>query len=279
MRKSIKYDVVGYWSEIKLDIVRKYAKAYSTIMTAGKKPSLHHIYIDAFAGPGVHISQRTGEYLPGSPLNALNVEPPFHEYHFIDLDQVKAEFLEAIAGNRDNVCVYRGDCNRILLESIFKRARYEDYKRALCLLDPYGLHLDWEAIQSAGAMKSVEIFLNFPVADMNRNVLWRDPQGVQPNQIERMNAYWGDDTWREVAYRPQAQIDLFEDQHEKAPNEEIAEAFRQRLIDVAGFDHVPKPLAMRNSNNAVVYYLFFASPKLVAGGIVNDIFKKYRHWR
>jgi hypothetical protein len=39
---------------------------------------------------------------------------------------------------------------------------------------------------------------------------------------------------------------------------------------------VPEPLAMRNTNNAVVYYLFFASQKDVAQKIVQDIFARYR---
>lgn len=29
---DIRFDEIGYWSEIKLDIVRDYAQAYSTIM-------------------------------------------------------------------------------------------------------------------------------------------------------------------------------------------------------------------------------------------------------
>jgi hypothetical protein len=38
-------------------------------------------------------------------------------------------------------------------------------------------------------MKTVEMFLNFPVADMNRNVFWRrDVDNVDPGDIERMNA-------------------------------------------------------------------------------------------
>ena len=43
----------------------------------------------------------------------------------------------------------------------------------------------------------------------------------------------------------------------KQDNDVIVEAFQQRLKDVAGFEFVPKPLPMRNSNNAVVYYFFF----------------------
>jgi hypothetical protein len=56
----------------------------------------------------------------------------------------------------------------------------------------------------------------------------------------------------------------------------IADAFRRRLKEVAGFENVPEPAPMRNSLGFVVYYLFFASQKPVAQNIVTDIFKKYR---
>lgn len=126
-------------------------------------------------------------------------------------------------------------------------------------------------------MKSVEIFLNFPVADMNRNVLWKNPENVGPDQIERMNRFWGDESWREKGYRPSPQRSLFDtyEIEEKESNDAIAAAFRDHLISVAGFKHVPAPIAMRNSMNAIVYYLFFATNNLVAENIVRDIFRKY----
>ena len=103
MKEILKYDEIGYWSEIKLDIVREYASAYSRILNSQKKPNLHYIYIDAFAGAGKHVSKSTGEYVPGSPLNALLVKPPFKEYHFIDLSKQKIQSLEQIAGDREDV--------------------------------------------------------------------------------------------------------------------------------------------------------------------------------
>lgn len=146
----VKYDEIGYWSEVKLDIVREYAAAYSKILAAQKNPTLHHVYIDAFAGAGIHVSKTTGEFVKGSPMNALLIKPPFKEYHLIDLDSNKVDSLRSIAAEYPNVTVHEGDCNKLLLESVFPRAKYEDYKRALCLLDPYGLHLNWEVIQTAG---------------------------------------------------------------------------------------------------------------------------------
>jgi len=276
-KKDMPYDRIGYWSEIKLDIIKEYAAAYSTILSGQKQPSLYHLYIDAFAGAGLHKSKRTGDFVPGSPTNALLVTPPFREYHFIDLDAQKVGALEAMAKQREDVHVHPGDCNQLLLEKVFPRVRYEDYRRALCILDPYGLHLDWRVIAEAGRMRSVDIFLNFPVADINRNVLWRDRTGVAPDQMHRMSVFWGDETWKEAAYKPSPQMSLLgPPDEEKVSNATVAEAFRQRLKQVGGFRHVPEPIAMRNSHNAIVYYLFFASQKPVAEGIVRDIFKKYR---
>jgi len=104
------FDEVGYWSEIKLDIVRKYATAYSIIMDK-QTPISGYLYIDGFAGAGVHISKETGDFIPGSPLNALRVEPSFSEFHFIDLDGGRAQSLRQLAGDRANVFVHEGDCN------------------------------------------------------------------------------------------------------------------------------------------------------------------------
>ncbi len=273
MRKRSQLDEIGYWSEIKLEIVRKYAAAYSTILAAQKNPPLHHVYIDAFAGAGVHLSKATGEFVLGSPLNALAVRPPFREYHLIEIEAKRVTALRKLIGDRVDVHCYQGDCNKILLEEVFPRVQFRDYHRGLCLLDPYGLHLDWKVIETAGQMKSIDVFLNFPVADMNRNVLRRDPEGVEDPQKARMEAFWGDDSWRDIAYR--TDTTLFAEP-EKQPNEAMAAAFRRRLREVAGFERVSQPLPMRNSRGAVVYYLFFASQKGTAEDIVFDIFEKYR---
>jgi three-Cys-motif partner protein len=205
------------------------------------------------------------------------MEPPFCEYHFIDLDEQKVSTLAKLAASRPDVNIYHGDCNRILLDRVFPLVEWNEYRRALCLLDPYGLHLDWAVIADAGRRRTVDLFLNFPILDMNRNVLWRDRQGVAKQDLERMTAFWGDATWKQIAYAPSHQGSLFGPPDEvKMTNEVIAEAFRQRLQGAAGFRHVPQPVAMRNSQNAVLYYLYFASQKPVAAGIVRDIFGKYR---
>jgi three-Cys-motif partner protein len=271
--RRLKFDEIGYWSEIKLDIVKDYASAYSRILAAQRNPRLYHMYIDAFAGAGVHVSKTTGEYIRGSPINALLVRPPFREYHLIDIDRQKVVLLRDLVKNRKELHIHEGDCNRILLEKIFPNVRWEQYRRGLCLLDPYGLQLNWKVIDIAGKMRSIDMFLNFPVADINRNVLWRHPEGVDAADLKRMTEFWGDDSWRQIAYTTKR--DLF-GHLDKEENEVVAEGFRQRLLRVAGFKHVPEPLPMRNTKGATVYYLFFASQKPAAENIIIDIFNKYR---
>ncbi|MBW1745050.1 MAG: three-Cys-motif partner protein TcmP [Deltaproteobacteria bacterium] len=75
----MKLDEIGIWSEIKLDIIKEYANAFTKIMKS-QEWCKGYVYIDAFAGPGVHISRRTGEFISGSPLNALEIDNPFTEY-------------------------------------------------------------------------------------------------------------------------------------------------------------------------------------------------------
>jgi three-Cys-motif partner protein len=269
-----KIDEIGPWSEVKLDILKRYAVEYSKILSNQKNPSFFHVYIDAFAGAGVHLSKKTGEMVLGSPLNALLVEPPFREYHLIDLDGDKIDGLGEMIGKRNDVLLHKGNCNQVLLQKVFPRVQRNDYRRGLCLLDPYGLTLDWKVVQEAGTMQSLDVFINFPIYDININVLRRDSSTALPLHIERMNAYWGDESWRDVAYDKLP--GLFGDMEEKVSNDRFAEAFRRRLKDVARFTRVPDPLPMKNGKGSIVYYLFFASQKNTAENIVKYIFDKHR---
>jgi three-Cys-motif partner protein len=270
---AVKLDEIGYWSEIKLDIILKYATAYSTIMS-NQKSIKSHYYIDAFAGAGVHLAKGTKKPIPGSPLNALMIEPPFTGYSFIDLDGDKVQLLRELVADRPNVDVYQGDCNPILLDKVLPAIRYDEFKRALCLLDPYGLHVKWDVVYAAGQSRAIEIFLNFPVMDMNMNMLWSNPEKVSKDQVARMDVFWGDGSWKQAAYRKTK--GLFDTIEEKTSNEAVAEAYRQRLKKVAGFQYVPQPMPMRNTRGAIVYYLFFASPNKTGDKIVRDIFDKYK---
>jgi hypothetical protein len=60
---AVEYDEIGIWCEVKLDIIKEYASAYTTILDAQRRDkirSLKWLYIDAYAGPGHHLSKTRG---------------------------------------------------------------------------------------------------------------------------------------------------------------------------------------------------------------------------
>lgn len=73
---SLKIDTIGFWSEIKLDILRQYAQAYSKILST---KGFYPVYIDAFSGSEKYISECTGRLIAGSLRIALDILPPFWE--------------------------------------------------------------------------------------------------------------------------------------------------------------------------------------------------------
>ena len=276
---SMKLETVGAWSEQKLEILGKYVRAYNTVLEAQRRKGLsfHRVYIDAFAGAGEHISRSTGDRIAGSPLEALSVSPPFEEYHFIELRTDRADHLRSLVETRPNVYFYQGDCNRVPCETVFPRVQFDEYRRAFCFLDPFGLHLKWEVFRKAAEMRTIEILLNFSIMDLNMNCGRRDPESISPDQAARLTAFWGDDSWRETVYTTDGvQRNLF-GTPEKAPNEAIVQGFCDRLRETAGFAFVAEPVPMKNSKGATVYYLVFAGPNETGAKIANSIFAAYRN--
>lgn len=277
-------DDIGPWSEVKLDIIKDYASAYSTIFHSPRQSWATHIYVDAFSGPGVNISRRSGDLIAGSPLNALMIENPFKEYYLIDADGDKTKLLRSLVDEQlstmsapvPTVKIFSGDSNPILLDVIFPRVEANSRLRALCLLDPYKKRdLDWEVVRRAGSTKRIELFINVPMLDIERNVLRRDFTKVSKSEIEKMNRFWGDESWQSVfSNRKTLFGDL--DRVKAESSNKLVKDYKKRLKNIAGFAFVTEPLVMRNSSGGIVYYLYFASPNRTGAKIVSDIFGRYR---
>jgi len=135
-----KFDEIGIWSELKLDIIEQYGAAYTKAFA--RTPKLKKYYIDAFSGAGKHVAKKTKAQVEGSPARALKVRPPFDGYCFIDLDGKKTDFLRATCGDRQDVDIHTGDANEYLTKTVLPKIQYEKFTRALCLLDRYGLDLN-----------------------------------------------------------------------------------------------------------------------------------------
>jgi three-Cys-motif partner protein len=98
------------WTQDKLERVRKYLVAYTTIMS---KRDFKFAYIDGFAGTGYHELKQDDSptelllcddgdkveveaFLDGSARIALQVEPRFNTYIFIEKSKKKAKELEKL---------------------------------------------------------------------------------------------------------------------------------------------------------------------------------------
>jgi hypothetical protein len=147
---------IPYWPQLKLDIVRRYGAAYSTI--SSRQPGLAHYWIDGFIRSGTDTSAH--EFVPASVLNALLVTPPFRHHYLVSMDGTSADAVRRAVDGRADVTLLEGGA-RALLEEVLPRVRQEDYRRALCVLDPGGPALDWRAIEMAGRLRTIDLFVAF----------------------------------------------------------------------------------------------------------------------
>ena len=269
----MKLDRIGLWSEIKLAVLQEYAGAFTRLLKA--QPWCKGCcYVDAFAGAGVHVSKATGKMIAGSPVNALLVTPPFDRVVLIDVDTQKVDSLMQLCGHDKRVQILPGDCNEVLIRSVVPLLSFASYWRGLCVLDPYGIHgktLKWETIKQLADLGTLDIFLNFPVMDINRNTLRKHLDTALTSDIESFKDFWGSEDWKDKMY----QENLFGDLDKVGTNRTLAGLFQQRLRKEAGFQFVPNPILMTNTKGGELYFLFFASHQPVAQKIVEDIFTKY----
>jgi three-Cys-motif partner protein len=70
-----KFDEIGAWSELKLEIVEQYGAACTKAFA--RTPRLKKFYLDGFSGAGVHVAKKTKAQIEGSPGRTLKVQPPF----------------------------------------------------------------------------------------------------------------------------------------------------------------------------------------------------------
>ena len=141
------------WPQLKLDIVRRYGAAYSTI--SSRQPGLAHYWIDGFIRSGTDTLAR--EFVPGGALNALLVTPPFRHHYLVSMGGERVDALRGAVDGRADVTLLEG--SQALLDDVLPRVRQEEYRRALCVLDPCGPALDWRAVEMAGRLRTIDLFV------------------------------------------------------------------------------------------------------------------------
>ncbi|MGK7958622.1 MAG: three-Cys-motif partner protein TcmP [Crocosphaera sp.] len=278
-------DIIGKWSQDKLELLAKYLEAYSIIMNKQKEKWLtKYYYIDAFAGSiRPRAKDEENRYIEGSPLRALQIKPQFDGYWFIDISSQRIERIERL---KDDFCdcnieVYHGNCNHVLCDQLIPKFNSSS-TRAFVFLDPYGLSIDWETITKLANTRKCDIFVNFSVMGVTRTLPKdREPD---PEDIKRLNKVMGNTDWikNEVYKAPSSvQLSLFPEQNKETSSlqrdtikaEWLADLYTKQLRNL--FQYVSQPVLMKNRKNSVLYALCLASHNQTAVKITNDIFKLY----
>jgi three-Cys-motif partner protein len=286
----------GSWTHKKLERVRKYLAAYTTIFAKNPRAQkLIPIYVDPFAGTGYRTkpqqldSQTTlfeelnereaEEFLRGSAQIALETHPPFSRYIFIEKDPDRVKELEKlrIKYPRREIQIVQGDANNWLVRWC---ATTDWHKcRAVVFLDPYGMQVDWELIKALAKTQAIDTWILFPLGVAVNRLLTRssEPPSAWANALTRI---LGTDDWREAFYSHTTEHTLFgtaEITIKEADFEKIGQFFIGRLKTV--FAAVAEnQLVLRNSRNTPLYLLYFAAgnPKgaKTAVKIAQDILRK-----
>ncbi len=274
-------DKIGKWSEEKIELLAKYISAYSKIMNKQQEEWLkYYYYIDAFAGSVEPVSKEEERYIQGSPLRALNTEPRFNGYWFIDINPQRIERLKKLQADfpNHNIILKQDNCNNFLSHEIINIITWESKQRAIIFLDPYGLQVNWTTIVKLAQAKTFDLFINFPLMGITR-LLKRDHSPDQ-NAREKINTVMGNTDWIDKIYQPPSaiQMNLFENEESNLvrdllPAEWLASLYAEQLNQL--FKYVSQPVIMKNSTNSPIYALLVASHKETAKKISNDIFNRY----
>jgi three-Cys-motif partner protein len=279
--RPVQVERVGLWSIAKLDILKAYMSAYASIMNVEKTKWLSAFhYVDAFAGPGLVVMRDDGaedseaiEYLSGSPLRALECEPRFDRLWFIDKRESRRASLQEIIDDRqarDRAEIKIGNCND-LLGGIVERLRRTE--RALCFLDPYGLQLDWTTVEDLAATRKVDVFINFSVMGIVRNLPKDDRPGEEVRRT--LGRVMATDSWIDNLYVDQH--DLFGGVRSSRRPIDARKLAAIYATDLAGiFEHVSDPIVMTNSRGGPLYALVLASHKSLAKERMNGITRRER---
>jgi three-Cys-motif partner protein len=267
-----RHEFGGPWTERKLEAVGKYLKFYTTAL---KNKRLKLLYVDAFAGTGYRASSggggRTRGFFPalekdelakGSARRALEIEPPFHEYVFIEnnqgrftaLTKLKEEFPDRVPVMR----FWNEEANQAIVDLCQRR----DWRtaRAVMFLDPYGMTVEWPTLQAIAQTKAVDLWYLFPLGVVNRLTPRRGlPRKSWANVLDRT---FGEPQWRKVIYRRVRETSLIQPDRlvwrKVADNEKIANYVRSRLESIFEGGVNERTLPLYNRRHSCMFLLMFA---------------------
>lgn len=254
---KVQRDFGGEWSNTKLTALRSYLSSYTKVL---KNAPFTTIYIDAFAGAGTEEeSSDESQYRHGSPLIALETNPQFGKFVFIDkeqqkLDRLKSQVDEKGHGGRP-IRYLPGDANKMLLQ-VCSTTNWSNH-RAVAFLDPFALHVQWTTIQAIAKTCAIDMWLLFPAMAVNR-MLTRSGT-IDPTWEQRLDMTFGEGSWRDAFYGTEPP-DLFGHQRiiKKSKPFDVLSELVTILLKKEFADANKQPLVLKNSVGTPIFLLCFA---------------------
>lgn len=206
---SLSHNFGGRHTELKLDILQKYAAAYLTVL---KNQKFRRLYIDAFAGTGERASggsKGSGALTrPGSVRRILEMDQSFNEYYFIDIKEKFVDELERLCREEfpaKAVKCILGDAN----EKVVEICGQLDWKgsRGLIFIDPFGMQAKWSTLVAIAQTEAIDMLLLFPISGLNRQAAL-DWSRVDEHKIRAINELLGTEDWQNSFYE-ETEPDLF----------------------------------------------------------------------
>lgn len=280
----LEHEFGGDWTERKLEKIRKYLPAYMKILST--KKGLTTGYIDAFAGTGYRTLRDTcpGEpglfdsfeapdierYRKGSARIALQTDPPFDRYIFIEKDKAKCAALENLKrdfpGLAERIEIKNLDANKCIRSMCSPNKNWKTH-RAVMFLDPFGMQVEWSSISLIASTRAIDLWYLFPIGSVNR--LLANNGCLYRGFAECLDRALGTPDWRERFYMRKREVTLFGDDTAEMEKDASFEAIGGYIIERLKtiFPGVAdSPYILRNSKNSPLFMLCFAvgNPRAIA---------------
>ncbi len=269
----------GEWTEIKIKVFEKYLYSYMQIM---KKRKWKLLYFDGFAGSG-NIQTDDQTVIEGTAKHVLTFNDPrrFDLYYFVEKNIKNATKLQRLINTefpelKEQTIVCGGeDCNQKLKDmgKFLISDKGQNYK-AIAFLDPFGMQVKWEALESLAGL-GVDLWILVPTG-IGINRLLKNDEKSPKVWFKTLGKFFGIDP-KEIEdrfYKEDPQKNLFGKQYLKVENsiEEACKLYQERMESI--FTYVSKPLPLKNSNNTTLFHFIAASNASVAIKIANDIIRR-----
>lgn len=216
---------------------------FSVTNTAMYKKWPNRWYIDLQAGPG---KNRIGNTVAlGSPLLALAAPHPSTRFIFNEMDPKLYDALcQRVSASQlaGQVTVFCDDANSVVTQVCREIPRSS---LNIAFLDPQGLELHWSTVEQLARMKTMDMIITFPTGPL--------PRVIQSGNDEAVTRFFGTSDWRSNCEKAgrihrRALIDFYRKNLEKFDYHIVIDP------ELGGHD-----IVVRNSKNAEVYSLIFAS--------------------